>query len=393
MHYLIPLFADTVTLKSGKTFENIKAKITQEKISFTLNGKDYRFAKAEVKAISIRVVISLKVKNESDRKINEAEKIRVAEALQDTNEFEIDPEKKLQFAILNFKGGEGVSKEELELLQDLMDSNFVKTKLFIMLDRTTVNKKMETSGGQGCSKNLETCTLKINEIGNLIGAPKLLTANVKKINKKYYISGSILDSKKASIDFAETVTAESSEKFEEAISLFSKRVAGGITEYWDQVLIPKLSIQKNYRRELFFSAAVPGLGQWKKNDRKKSIFIGTSFFVGLGILFNSYKNYEDKKNEFQNYDHLSILGINYPGLGYYSYIQSKNLESEISNQTNQIQTVSVLLGLLYFYNLYDAYYTNEKGGTQNAGLNLQIQNKFSNSGGETNYALSYSWNY
>ncbi len=125
-------------------------------------------------------MILSKPKNESEIKLNEQEKIRISEALTNTTDFEIDPEKKLQFAILNFQGGSGISEEELDLLEDLMTSNLVKTKLFAILDRTTINKVLEQKAGVGCSKNLEICKLKLNEIGVLINAQKNSHCECKK---------------------------------------------------------------------------------------------------------------------------------------------------------------------------------------------------------------------
>jgi hypothetical protein len=388
------LIGDTLTLKSGKVYENVKTKIKKDSILVMYpDSKEIRYSKSEVKSIIIKPVFVKIIKTNHDKVEIENEKIRVAEILQDTSEFEIDPEKKLQLAVLNFEGGKNIPEEELDLLEDLMTTNLVKTKLFIILERNSINKLLEEKAGKNCTISLINCSLKMDAIGKILKSPKLLTTNVKLINKKYYISGNIVDANKNSIDFAETVTADNPEKFPEAISLFSKKLAGGLTEYSEQELITKGSSQFRYPNELKLSAIVPGLGQWKKNDKPKSILIFSSSLLSILFFVSNYNSYRNKKEEFDIYNTYSTLGFTYSGLGFYYYNQSKNLESELAQSSITVFASSLLLGAIYIYNLYDAYFTKDKRVSKTSGFNIQFENKITYIGVENNYALSYTFTF
>jgi curli biogenesis system outer membrane secretion channel CsgG len=84
--------------------------------------------------------------------------------LTDAGEWELDEDKKLNFAVLNFKAGKGVEQEELDTLVDLITTNLVKTKLFNVMDRVIVNKVMNDNGGTGCADDSSKCKESANSI-------------------------------------------------------------------------------------------------------------------------------------------------------------------------------------------------------------------------------------
>ena len=51
------LFADTVTLKNGKTFENVKANLLRTEVQFTHEDKLLSFKKKEIRSIRLKPVL------------------------------------------------------------------------------------------------------------------------------------------------------------------------------------------------------------------------------------------------------------------------------------------------------------------------------------------------
>jgi hypothetical protein len=135
-----PSFADTVIMKSGKTYENIKAKVRQTSVEFELDGKLITFVKSLVKGIKLKPVISKPPTNAKEQEEYDKERIRIADALQDSPEFSGSETGKPRLAILNFQPGSGVSYGEAETISNLVTQRLVKTKLFIIVDKLTLDK-------------------------------------------------------------------------------------------------------------------------------------------------------------------------------------------------------------------------------------------------------------
>jgi hypothetical protein len=233
-----------------------------------------------------------------------------------------------------------------------------------------------------------------------LNTSKIITGSVTKVGKKYFINGSIIDTQKNKIDFAESAEADNRDRFPEAADYFAKKAAGGIADYADLGISTSLP-DKNLP-QLARSAVIPGFGQWKKGEKRKAGFIFTSTLITLGLLLKANSDYTQEKAEYDKDVSLGYLSFASPtsGLGIYSSIKSSQARSELATSAGQLQGFSLLLVGLYIYNVADAYYAKDKSSETNSkklGFNFNIQNQFSrtqiNSIPETNYTISYQWRF
>ncbi|MDX1957485.1 MAG: hypothetical protein SFU98_02875, partial [Leptospiraceae bacterium] len=223
--------ADIVFFQNGKVLENVRTKIKRDSVSILLpNDKSENYPKTAIKRIQLRPVQLTPIKTEADKLAYEREKIRVAEALQESADWEPLESEKLKVAVLNLQAGKGVEEGEVETIDELISINLVKTKLFSVIDRRSVDRTLSSKGDASC-KSVKECDPK--KIAELIGAAKVVTGIVTKVKGKYFINGNIVNAKTNTIDFAESSLAESPTKFQEASEYFAKKVAGGILVIYD----------------------------------------------------------------------------------------------------------------------------------------------------------------
>jgi TolB-like protein len=378
LFFISPANADILTLKNGKVLENAKTiKITKDSIEISVDGKTSKFPKAMVKSLRLKPVTTKNAVGEKDKTDYEKEKIRIAETLQQTTEWEIDPERKLRVAVLNFRNGTGVEAGEVETIAEMITNSLVRTKLFLVVDKITVEKALKDNAAKCEGKNCDSTSL-----SSFLNTSKIITGSVTKVGKKYFINGSIIDTGKNKIDFAETAEAENRDRFSEAADYFAKKAAGGIADYADLGISTSLP-DKNLP-QLARSAVLPGFGQWKKGEKVKASFLFTSTLITIGFLVKANSDYTQTKAEYDRnvaFGYLSFASST-PGIGFYSSVQSNQARSELSSSANQLQGLSILLVGLYIYNLADAYYAKDKSSEINSkklGFNLNIQNQFSKS--------------
>lgn len=80
-------------------------------------------------------------------------------------------QEKSRLAVLDLEPGAGVSVKEAEYISDILRTELVKTKMFTVIDRSSVRKILEEQAFQqkGCVDT--KCTVKI---GQLLAANKIL---------------------------------------------------------------------------------------------------------------------------------------------------------------------------------------------------------------------------
>ena len=79
------LFSDTVELRSGKIFQNVKAKILKTSVEFDSEGSHQNFPKSSVKSIRLKPVVLKPPVTKEEVSEYEKEKVRVAESLQNAD--------------------------------------------------------------------------------------------------------------------------------------------------------------------------------------------------------------------------------------------------------------------------------------------------------------------
>lgn len=339
-------------MKSGKTYENVKAGIQKASIEFELNGKLITFAKSIVKGIKFKPVISKPPTNVKEQEEYDKERIRIADALQESPEFSGSETGKPRLAILNFQPGSGVSYGEAETISNLVTQRLVKTKLFIIVDKLTLDKiTKDCRIGEDCSKM----------VAEKVGANKVLTGIVTRVQNKYYINGSVIDQKNSKVDFAEKSIANNIDEIEIASDLFAKKVAGGILDFWDEPLFTADRV--NSIPFIWRSAELPGFGQFHYgNQTENNLEKGKGIVFGLITvslivnLANSYYRY-DSLNDTYNTGHiLFLLSANRSNVELFTYFKDAENFSNLKEGSNRIEFALGAFTSFYILNLVDAYF-------------------------------------
>ncbi len=342
--------ADIVELRNGKIFENVKVAILRNAVLFNWEQKPLSFRKSEVKRIKLRPVLLKQPTTELERLEYEAERIRVAEALQSTVEWEMSANSKPSIAVLQLSAGGGVQVGEVESVTNLIRTSLVKTKLFTIVDITLVMKD--------CPKDTRDCS---KHIADNVKVNKIITGNITKLGKKYLINGNVLDSKKNTIDFAEKASADSTEKLEEASEFFAKKVAGGIMEYWDEAVSAKE--QETYANVQYAwkSALIPGWGQWvygkDKEDslaRKKGIGFGINTFVLFANLYYQGQKVNGAKSSYESTHNLFFLAPVGTSLDTVLFIEDNNRFTQYEKVARTAKVSAAILIGFYLFNIGDA---------------------------------------
>jgi TolB-like protein len=353
--FIIPsndLLADKVELKNGKVYENVKAILLKTSLQFMHEEKLLTFKKSEVKRIKLKPVLLKPPVTDKEKEEYEAERIRVAEALQNTNEWEMTANAKPAIVILQFSAGEGIKVNEVETVTNLIRTSLVKTKLFEIVDTSILLKD--------CPKETKDCSKLLPAD---VRRNKVITGTVTKLGDNFYVNGNVLDTKKNTIDFAESSSASSVQKLETASETFAKKVAGGIMEYWDEAIIAKDQETYGNVQYLWRSAVLPGWGQIKyASDKEKNYakYKGIGFASVFSLLFiHTYLSYGDLKKEESSYNAFHNFYIIYPkgslaeqGL----YIEDGRRNQALQDSASQVMSHIYLLGFIYILNVVDSFF-------------------------------------
>ncbi len=380
--------ADEVTLKNAKVLENVKVKITIDKIAAQYrDSKIETYPKSQVKTIRLRPIIINNPTTEADKIANEQEKIRVSESLQNLTGIEIPVDQKQKIAVLNFKTSKNIPKEEADLIVETITTNLVKTKLFVIIDPILVTKTMNEQGGAGCADNPANCKVSANSIAKTLNASKVLTGTINKIQNGYYINGNVIDANSNNIDFAETANAKSFDKIPETTEIFSKKVAGGITSvsntsinlsgddskgffanWFSSSNKPNEQIQVKSEKSsprlpfVWRSALIPGWGQFADGRKLKAFSIFGLFAGAIAYEANAISKYNAAKDNYSDIAtpylvNTYLTNSNQAGIGFaLNYLNSQSAKEQLDTRAATIGVGAGLIAVVYLYGIFDSYY-------------------------------------
>jgi TolB-like protein len=344
-----PLLADVVELKSGIVYDNVKASLTKESVQFLWMDKQMSFEKKLVKKIKLRSIIFKPPVTEKEKSEAEAERVRVAEALQSATDWEIDPNAKPIVGIVLFRAGNGVSLSEAESVTNLIQTGLVKTKLFTVIDVYAISKS--------CTEDEKDCA---NKIKAKVKVNKIVSGTITKLGNKFLINGYVVDTKDNSLDFAEKERADSIQKLEETSDYFSKKIAGGIMEYWDEAVTAKETEALKNIKYIWKSALIPGLGQWQYGQDKKdnaSIVNGYTIGVLSMVLIRNLSMQEsnkiENKNNYENSFNLFLLAPSGSGLEGIAFLNQWNTFQDYDRAADNTKIAASALIGFYLFNLID----------------------------------------
>ncbi len=363
LSFQVPVFSDTIKLKNGKVIENVKTEIQSESVIITSNTGKTTYPKSAVLTIKLKPVSLSKDVTSSKKEISSseltAERIRIAELLQNQFDWETELGEKPRLAVLNFQAGTGVSSGELDTIIEIITTNLVKTNLFEVVDRQTIEamKREQEKYNDDCKKGLKDCT---NKLGELVRANRILTGKITKIESRYFINGYIVDPIHNKLDFAESEIATNTSNIPVASETFAKKIAGGVMEYYDVEYKSKISIQNfSFIKK---SAIFPGYGQYsyaaenQVNLQKYKAYTFGGITAGL-IIFNliQYQNYLSDLDKYKESQTILLLSWSRP-VDAVALLNEEEKHQNFIQSKRDSQSAMLLLASVYFLNLIDAYF-------------------------------------
>lgn len=344
-----PLLADIVELKSGMVYDNVKTSLDKDSVQFLWMNKPLSFEKKLVKRIKLRSIIFKTPVTEKEKLEAETERVRVADALQNASDWEIDPNAKPIVGIVLFRAGNGVSLSEAESVTNLIQTGLVKTKLFTVIDVYAISKS--------CTEDEKDCA---NKIKAKVKVNKIVSGTITKLGNKFIINGYVVDTKDNSLDFAEKERADSILKLEETSDYFSKKIAGGIMEYWDEAVTAKETESLRNIKYIWKSALLPGLGQWQygqdKNDnfsKVKGYTIGVVSIVLIRNLSMQESNKIENKNNYEHSFNLFLLAPSGSGLEGIGFLNQWTKFQDYDKSAEKTKMAASALIGFYLFNLID----------------------------------------
>jgi TolB-like protein len=363
------ILADSLTLRNGKTFDDIKL-ITQQG-DFIVNfpdGRTIKFESSEVKFIKIKPVFWAQDQKNVSKADYDKERIRIAEVFQNSDsKFQPEPGTVPTVAILDLTFSTGIESSVSETLTDTVISTIVSTRLLSVIDRNTLEKALQDSNQNKAQCNINCAGI----VGKTIKADKLITGSIRRLGSKYTITLVVNNIQTKSIDFSETQLAQNIEESRDITIELSKKLAGGISEKYS---LQFLSQERTpFLPYLARSAILPGWGQYHKEQKLKALgFFGSTFLLGSSIFYLDQQQRKSIQNLNQTNQiaNLSLVTGSYNSVSDLYFLQNINSQSNlIDGRKSSIQKLSSLLLLLYLWNLGDAVFSsmqpNLSEGSQN----------------------------
>lgn len=256
-------------------------------------------------------------------------------------------QEKFRLAVMDLEPDAGVSVKEAEYISDVLRTELVKTKMFTVIDRSSIRKILEEQAFQqkGCVDT--KCTVKI---GQLLAANKILEGKIQYRNRKYILLANIVDVETGKVDFAEQITLDAIEDFDSKNEIFIRKISAHISGTDESSIV----IRKPRMPYVWRSALLPGWGQWYKGDETRAVIYGFSGILLLGNFFQSYQSFQNAQADYN-----SAKGIPY-FLGQYAlpynYLTITPKKDEL---LESVKLVNISIGLLvsfWLWNVADAYY-------------------------------------
>ena len=199
-------------------------------------------------------------------------------------------QEKMIVAVLDLQP-KGASRIVAGAVTDIIRAEMVKTGLYIIVERVRMNEILKEHEFQmtGCTD--QTCAV---QIGKMLSARKILLGEINKIGQTFVISVRIVDVEKNISEFAATEKASSEDNLDQASRNITNSLSQNILEGNRDFFVEARKI--NY----YMRSIVPGWGQiYAGNKIRGAIYMG--MFVVAGTYWGlSHRNYQKKKNEYDN---------------------------------------------------------------------------------------------
>lgn len=124
---------------------------------------------------------------------------------------------KMRIAVMDFQAG-GVSKEFAKNVTELIRGEMIDSNKFTVIERSQMDKIFQEQGFQQSVCGDVSCAV---EAGRMLAARKMLIGTVMRIEKKFYISGRIVDVERGVGEFAVNQEIEEMDNLKGVVSGFT----------------------------------------------------------------------------------------------------------------------------------------------------------------------------
>lgn len=144
--------------------------------------------------------------------------------------------KKVKVAVMDFKNGVGVEKEEVIGLSDMLINSLYETGKFSIIERSQLNKVLEEQGFQAS----ELCDEQLVQVGKILGVNSILVGTVNFMASKKNYDGSFegeynVDVRAVDVESGKIVTTagatkKSSQTYREMMKKISRQLAKNLAD-------------------------------------------------------------------------------------------------------------------------------------------------------------------
>ncbi len=240
-------------------------------------------------------------------------------------------QERMRVAVLDLKA-DGVSTKTASAISNMLRTDLVNARKFLVIERTQMNTILEEQGFQmtGCTDS--ACAVKV---GKLMSANKILVGEVNSVAGTLHTTVRIVDVEKSVTDYAarESFTEATLEQGTTSLSRkLLARIGGSPIDDG-----PGVTTQTGY----YLRGIVPGWGQLYSGHDTKGYAIGGTFVAAAAFFGWSFMNFNAKKADYDD------LG---PGLAQSEY----DSKYDAYKQASTIAYAALgVLGAVYLYNWID----------------------------------------
>ncbi len=141
--------------------------------------------------------------------------------------------------------GGSISESEAMIMTDKLVSELMKARQFTVIERTEMDEILKEQGFQQTGCTDENCAV---EIGQLLGAQKIVTGNVGKVGDIFSISLRIIDVQKGEINATSSV--ETKGNIEDVFVKGVKQTVKSLVDSYNRNLLTPEAIAENYKKRV-----------------------------------------------------------------------------------------------------------------------------------------------
>lgn len=239
-------------------------------------------------------------------------------------------QERMRVAVLDLKA-DGVSTKTASAISNILRTDLVNAKKFVVIERAQMNTILEEQGFQmtGCTDS--ACAVKV---GKLMSANKILVGEVSGVAGKIHTTVRIVDVEKGVSDYAARESFVEADIEKGTASLSRKLLVRISGESADEYSAPT-------NAGYYLRGIVPGWGQYYSGHHTKGYIMGGSFLAAAAFFGWSYYNFNAKKSDYDD------LG---PGLAQSEY----DSKYDAYEKAGKIAYAALgILGAVYLYNWID----------------------------------------